>query len=816
MKLLILKKGNGLSLVHTTSLVKFKNILILALIFFSIKALADDKRVNFSFGNKVQVLSDKAYRRSKNNEFEAVGNVIINHERNSIYGEKASISFKTGDAEVLGNVRYISSDMTVFGSKMEYNFNSSYLGVYNGKIINSNYTVVGKYLAKISENVFIGREAEYTTCRDCPESWSILGKEVQITKNEYIRIKHAYIKVNGVVVMYVPYIVLPIKKDRESGLLFPKIKIDSKESVHFGLPYFWAISDHNDLTFTPMVRGRRGLSGELQFRQAIRGETWLELNTIGVNDRIWTPGKDDYEVSGTHNQRLGGDFEFHSFLDNTVNFHTYFSGMSDLDQVRDLESYYDKRLRSSDLGLESYLNIYNSLFDIGAEVEFKRNLLFENPKGFDHDYVQTLPRVHFNSIPFYLWQGDFFGGKSLSFQWKSEGVVFKQNHFNEGQYIRNATRLNLRPKLLWDLGYLGPVNFKSSVSMDRQDYWFSHEQGDKKFSKSGFVYENEASFEISKIFGLSYDESIPLERIDLEKSKGLDIETKEEDIKFEGHVGSVPKINESFTEDQYKISRNSYRYSQVYKLKHYYLADQKQKGSQKFANQIKSGDGQFDSIDSVREKEFELSHVSSRTSLPVSNTLELQWSNSLIKKYPKEVNVFRDGKYLRDNFSYSKVAYFDVSQGIDLNANTDNTVDKLTRLYVGTGFSLSNFSFSLSEYFYHQNNEHILNFSIAHKLSRFNYGLTFRYDSFTTPINKTADLTASLKLNDLFNLKTIQRYDLDDKGFTESYYQLLYSPLNNCWKADVSYKTTEIEHSIAFNFYINFNENKFYSLSGGE
>ena len=797
-------------------MVKFKNILILALVFFSFESACAEKRVNFSFGNKVQVLSDKAYRRTKNNEFEAVGNVIINHESNSIYGEKASISFKTGDSEVLGNVRYISSDMTVFGSKMEYNFNTSYLGVHNGKIINSNYTVVGKYLAKISENVFIGRDAEYTTCRDCPESWSILGKEVEITKNEYIRIKHAYIKVNGVVVMYVPYIVLPIKKERESGLLFPKIKFDSNEGVHFGIPYFWAMSEHSDLTFTPEIRGKRGVSGELQFRQALRGETWLELNTIGVSDRVWDPGKDDYEVSGAHSQRVGGELEFHSFLDNTVSFHATVSGLSDLDQVRDLQDFYDDRVRSSDLGIESFLNIYNSYFDFGVEVDFKRNLLFDNPKGFDHSYVQTLPRVNLNSIPFYLFQGDFFGGKSLSFQWKSEGAIFKQNHFNEGTNIRNAMRVNLKPKVLWDLGYIGPVNFKSSISMDRQEYWFSNEKKDKRFVKSGFVYENEASFEVSKIFGLSYDESIPLERIDLEKSEGLNIETKEEDVRFEGHVGSVPQINESFTEDQYKISRNSYRYSQVYKLKHYYLSDQKQKGNQKFANQIQSGIGQFDSNDSIREKEFELSHVSSRTTLPVSNTLELQWSNSLIKKYPKKINVFNDGKYLRDNFTYTKVAYFDISQGIDFNANTNDTLDKLTRLYVGTGFSLSNFSFSLSEYFYHQNNEHILNFGITHNLSRLNYGITFRYDSFTTPINKTIDLNGGIKLNDLFNLNGRYSYDIDQKEVSEMYYQLLYSPLNNCWKADVSYKTTEIENSIAFNFYINFNENKFYSFSGGE
>ncbi|OUR94872.1 hypothetical protein A9Q84_17340 [Halobacteriovorax marinus] len=795
---------------------KFKNILFIALIAWNFSSFGEEERLNFSFGNKVQILSDKAYRKSKDNEFEAVGNVIINHENNSIYGEKASISFKTGKAEVLGNVRYISSDMTVFGSKMEYNFNTSYLGIYNGRIITSGYVVVGKYLAKVSENVFIGEDAEYTTCRDCPESWSILGKSVHITRNEYIKIKHAYIKVNGVVVMYVPYIVLPIKKDRTSGVLFPKINIDSKEGVHFGLPYFWAISDNNDLTFTPTVKGSRGVGGELQFRHVFRDQMWMEMNSLAVNDRIWLPEKADEELSGRQKLRFAGDYEHHAFYNNRFNHHTFFTGLSDLDGVRDFSSYYDDRIRTSDAGIETFVNMYTQLFDISVEAEFKRNLVFANAKGFDHSYVQTLPKLTINSVPFYLAQGQSFGFKSLSFIWNSDAAIFKQNHVEEGNFIRNARRINLKPKLLWDLGYLGPVNLKSSVVMDRQEYWFSKELTEDRFTKNGFVYENEISFEVSKIFGLAYDESIPLDKINLEKSQNLDVETKESDISFKGFVGTVPIISDSFTEDQYKIRRNSYKHSQIYKLKHYYLSDQKSKGSQKFLSQISDENGQFDSNDAIREKEFELSHSSSRTTLPISNTVEFQWNNSLIKKTANKFNVFTDGKYLRDNFEYSRVAYFNISQGYDFNANSDSFVDGLTRLYLGTGFSLNTLSFSLSEYFYHKNNEHILKFNVSQDLERITYGLNFYYDSFATPINKNVDFTTTLKFNDQYSGKLTYNYDFEKDDITKSIYQLIYSPINNCWKTDVKYEKTEIDNSISFNFYINFSDDKFHSFSGAE
>ena len=70
---------------------------------------------------------------------------------------------------------------------------------------------------------FEGEEAEYTTVKIGPESWSIYGKKINITQGEYIRIKHGYLKIKGVIAFYFPYLIFPIKKERESGILFPRL-----------------------------------------------------------------------------------------------------------------------------------------------------------------------------------------------------------------------------------------------------------------------------------------------------------------------------------------------------------------------------------------------------------------------------------------------------------------------------------------------------------------------------------------------------------------------------------------------------------------
>src|SRR5690606_31563701 len=275
-------------------------IILLARLCASCLSLAAHARESFELkiGENVQVLSDKAFRDSAKNRFEAVGNVIITHQKNSIYGERASLDFGTGDAQVVGNVRYVGPEMTMYGSDMLYNFRDKSFSLGNARILADNYVVLGKRLSRPKPNTVIGIDAEYTTCKDCPESWSVFGREVEIILGEYVHIRHAYLKVRGVVVMYVPYIVFPIKKKRETGLLFPSFGFEFEEGFRFQQPWFWALGDSADMTFTPSVFGRRGIGHQYQYRQAFHQDGWAQLDTLKVLDQVYLPGKVNEERSG--------------------------------------------------------------------------------------------------------------------------------------------------------------------------------------------------------------------------------------------------------------------------------------------------------------------------------------------------------------------------------------------------------------------------------------------------------------------------------------------------------------------------------------
>jgi len=772
-------------------------------------------------GEQVRVISDKAFRLSSENLFEAVGNVIITHQANAIYGEKATLSFETGESEVLGNVRYVGPTMTLYGSKLNYNFRTGYLSASNARVISDNYTLLGSKIERSSPGVITAKDAEYTTCRDCPESWSVFGKDVVITVGEYIRIKHAYIKMKGVVMMYIPYIVLPIKKERESGFLFPSFGFNLNEGARFQLPWFWAISDSTDMTLTPTLWGKRGFLNELEFRKVLGEGKWLEVNSLTAMDRVYEPYKSEIERNDGAVFRHISDYEHHFSSGQWLNHHFFYNQANDLDTVRDFEKFKSDSLFGPELGAQGFFNLRFPRFDLNLESSFYQNQLVTDPEEFDDSYVQILPRVSLTQNPMTLLQTSWPLFNRITLAGDYEYTQFKQNHFSEGNLIRNAHRFHVSPYIDWQLGYIGPIQAKTKIQLDQQSYRFPHEDK-KSFNKRSVLYQTELKLELEKIYGVAYREQVPLRDLNLAKMDQEDIDefsgrsdTKRIDSLNQQIIGSLPNDPLNFDDASLAVVQNSFRHGQEFILKHYFLSNQYVQGNQRFLEQIQTDSGQFDILDSIRERESLVNDGTSRRNIPLGNTLEFQWNNSLIKKSARKFDVYQDGRYLRDNFDYSRLGFFNISQGLDLDADPDSDLkQRLSRLYVGTGFTIGSFRLNFSDYYFWATNNHLLDINTRFTHDRFSLNGGLIYNGFTRPINKLLSFGGRFKLNDLISLRNTYEYDLLRKATNRTTYGIAYKPANNCWMLELSYNTTQIEKQLSFNFLFNFNDNSFTSMGG--
>ena len=768
-----------------------------------------------ALGDKLSVYSDKAYRKNNGRYFEAVGNVVIISQSDTIYGEAASLDQDTMRVKIEGNVRVITKTMTLYGSHLEYNIATGAALIKNARILAMDFNVVANELVRLNQNEYLAREAEFTTCKDCSESWSVFGKEIRIRVGSSVTIKNGLAKIKGIDVLYLPYIVLPIQSKRKSGLLFPKLSSRLAEGLALEQPIFVAIDESKDATLSPTFWAKRGYGGDLQYRQRFSDLSWFEMNSRVLNDTIYKPGKTDLNTSGDEFFRYFTELETHQQISSNLGSHLRFTGARDLDVVRDHPSFTDNKIISSDMGFSGFLDWRQDYFSLGTSADYLRNQLFGESTEFDRNYVQTLPRVTLSSVPLTLIQSDIPFFQHLAVGFDGSATRFHQVRKNEDLSLRNAERISMQPHVMWNMFTKGPLSLSTRYVLDQQMYQFQ-DPDQSKYGKSAGLVRSEMSFTMDKIFGLAFEEKIPIRYIPEKELKELR-ERKEQGLvplqateKNNRLIGELDVFESELARDNIIQVRNSYRHSQEFKLLHHYIASQKEYGNKQFGNQISSNLGWFDYEDARRSEEFLFGSNTTRTLIPPTNTMEFQWNNSLIRKTPKTFNYLIDDKYLRDNFSYSKIGWFNVSQGYLLNEHhvSDDRL-LLTRLMVSTGYSTERWILSMQEYYFHFEKENIFNLNFNRSFESLRLLAAYNYNSFGQTNLNTISAGGQIRPTDTLGFAVLKDMDLQAKKNIRTNYSLDIMPNNNCWILNLNYRESLVDSRYFFNILFNFGDDNF-------
>lgn len=771
------------------------------ILFFNIlasKALAQSN-LQFKFGDAVSVFAVKSYQSNKGNLFEAVGNVVIIHKDETLYGESASISTDTGKFKIEGNVRYIAKDITIYGSKIKYDMKTGEIEVENARISNNKFNIVATKIVKKAENRFFAKDAEYTTCRDCPETWTIYGNEIDFTINEYVTIKHALFKINTINVMYIPYLILPAKKDRETGLLFPKLSSRISEGISLEQPWFWAINESSDMTFSPTFWAKRGYGMDYEYRKEFDNNSWLQLNSRILSDSIYRPGKLDYEKSGENYFRHFSIFENHYQFSQNYTHHIKIVDSRDLDIVRDHPMFTDGHIRGSEIAAHGFFDVRSDIINFSLDSHFNNNLLFNEPDQLDNSYVQVLPKIDFSLAPMNILRSDLPLLKNINVGINSDYTLFRQNHMNESLFIRNANRLNVQPYVAWTFGNWGPYNLNTKLFLDYQNYTFRDDKQDS-FEKYATRSTTELSFSFEKIFGLSYEDKIKKEKF--AEAGMLDIDKKDKNI-----IGQLQDFEKSFGQDYDIVAKYSYKHTQNFKFIHHYISNEKESGNTKFFNQIQSNTGWFDYIDSIRSRENLQGSNETRTFISPYNTLEFQWNNRLVRKSPRKFNYFQDQRYLRDNFDYQQIGYFDISQGYELSSLSED--NKWSRLLIRGGYIADKWTFNFEEYYFSNLGEHFFKVGVFRDMEMLKIFTDININTFDQSPLRTLTYGFHLRPSDLLGFTLNYEYDLINKQTLRSFYAVDVLPSNNCWKFVFGYRKTIVDNRFSFDWVLNFGTQDF-------
>lgn len=752
--------------------------------------------------------------------FEAVGNVVVVNGKDTLYGEAAHFDRRTMVFKIEGNVRFIAQGLTLYGSRLEYQAATGYAEVEHARIIHPQFNIIARKIIRRAEKVYDAKEAEFTTCRDCVESWSIYGKKIVIYLDDRAEIHHGLAKVKGVSLLYLPYLVVPMSK-RKTGLIFPNVTTRPGEGFALLQPVFFAIDPSKDLTISPATWGKRGYGTDVQYRQRFGTDRWFMGDSRFVQDSIYEPGKSESGPTGSQYSRRFSELESHWLWSPNWQQHIRSTDTRDLDIVRTFQPYTQKKIIGSDLGTQGHLDGRGDRWALSIQGTYLRNQLVSDPQLFDRGYVQTLPRVALGSTPVSLVQSKVPGFRHIMIGADGSYTRFRQLNSTDdlGGSIRNADRVTANPYLNWNLFSWGPLGVKTEARLDYQKYTFPELQ-QSHAEKNATLMKTEVSFTMDRVFGLAYQERLPwsdLSDEDREQLKRNDQAPRplSKSTTKRHLVGTLPSFDASSANDDVVVGRQAYRHSQEFKFIHHYITSQHQSGDARFLNQIQSNVGWFDSADAIRSKEYLAGTNNSRVIMPPSNTMEFQWNNVLIRKDPKARADWRtDQRYLRDNFTYSKIGYFNMSQGYLVNGQFEDYRERLTRLAILTGYTAPRWSVGVQEYFFHLKSQNQFQTNFQRQFNFLHLLTSYSYNDSNPNQRKQNALGAGMSLRpiDTIGVSYFRQLDLEASSSQRNIrtvYALDIMPNNDCWILSLNYQVTQGLPRYFFNLLFNFGDDKF-------
>lgn len=355
---------------------------------------------------KIQGLLISADKMDRDNEREIVnldGHVQLVYNGEHLKADRAIIFLRAKRIELIGQVSITSTKNTIGGTHITMDYESNTGLIHNGYVQSGPVIFDGSLLQKIGDQEYFVSQAEYTTCSTCPAAWSFSGSSIRAELGGYAYIKNSVLRVGGIPVLWLPYLVVPLKSDRQSGLLSPSVEQSSKGGFSLSIPYFWAISKDKDATYNFQLYQKRGIKHHLEYRYVLNENSAGELNFAQMYDRAF-PADDRVSqfanLPSNMNSYNRWYLRYQHLLelpDNTVH-RMSLNNASDLQYPTDFNT---ETRNHGDSAMENRMSwTKNSNYDQWMiDSSFYINMLHPNPLAGNDDAVHRLPEIRYSHSP---------------------------------------------------------------------------------------------------------------------------------------------------------------------------------------------------------------------------------------------------------------------------------------------------------------------------------------------------------------------------------------------------------------------------------
>lgn len=490
------------------------------------------------------ITSDELERDNENEIIYLKGNVKVVYKTQYFEAQNITLDLRKKQAHLVGEVKVQNLTHQLGGHEMILDYEANQGIIYYGYVQSNNIRFQGDIIEQQNTNEFYVDNADYTTCSNCPATWSFEGTKIKAELGGYAYIKNSFLKVVGLPIFWLPYLVVPLKSDRQTGLLTPEIGYIQKRRLVVTQSIFWAISRSQDATFTFKNYELGGLKPLIEHRYMASPTTSGITKMAVFNDKVFIsePRYNNYKQPDERESKftrwaLNSNHVYSPNRNEKLRAQVMIA--SDLQYPKDFS---DEFTNYSDSALESKLS-YTRTFDhslISAETSYYRNLLQADLFSENKYAVHRLPEIHFDKtltklgdLPLYLTLNGnftkFYRNKSYDDISISGSQKYVSNNFadprcennavagcvtvDDGNFdpstdvIRTGNRSVFKASLNSESYYLADfINLSPQVSFNETDYFFPI--GEKESASRRYLqFELNSRTKFNKIYDEDYGET---------------------------------------------------------------------------------------------------------------------------------------------------------------------------------------------------------------------------------------------------------------------------------------------------------------------
>ena len=225
-------------------------------------------------GGDVTVLADRLEEVGPDRLLVATGNVEITRGRSRLIADRVEINRETGDAVAQGRVVFYDGEDQLTGRRIDYNLRSGTGVIYDSEArVAPYYRIGGERMDRLGESVYKIQRGVFTTCEDDPPTWVFKFGSATADLEDFVYGTDASFWVKDLpLIPFVPFFAAAIRRERQTGFLFPKVGHSSRKGFQAEVPFYWALSDSADLTVAPLMYSERGFGLTAEARYMLSNE----------------------------------------------------------------------------------------------------------------------------------------------------------------------------------------------------------------------------------------------------------------------------------------------------------------------------------------------------------------------------------------------------------------------------------------------------------------------------------------------------------------------------------------------------------------